>query len=303
VGPEGISIPGPGRRRAKAMAAKSGGSGPQVRKKFDVTTIGGLLLAVGGIVGGLLLEGGRIRDISQITAAIIVLGGTFGAVMVTTPPAQLGRALKRLPMIFQDSSRSWHQTVEEIIGYAMKARKTGLVSLESVADSIPDPFLKKALNLAIDGTDLQELRSMMELQISLEEQRAEAEAKVFESAGGYAPTIGIIGAVMGLIQVMKNLANIEEVGHGIAVAFVATVYGVASANLFFLPAAGKIKARAREEAEGKEMMLDGVAAIVEGMNPKIIRSKLEAYLGSEAPAQKAAAAAAEAPARAARAEA
>jgi chemotaxis protein MotA len=134
----------------------------------------------------------------------------------------------------------------------------------------------------VDGTDLQELRQTMELDIALEERRAEADARVYESAGGYAPTIGIIGAVMGLIQVMKNLANIDEVGHGIAVAFVATVYGVASANLFFLPAAGKIKARAAHEAERKEMMLEGVCSIVEGLNPKIIRTKLEGYLGTKA---------------------
>ncbi len=283
------------------MAAAPTPQNAKPRTKLDVTTIGGLLLAVGGILGGLLLEGGKIRDVSQITAAIIVLGGTIGAVMVNTPPALLSRAVRRLPLIFRDSSRSWNGVVEDIIGYAMKARKTGLVSLESIAGSVPDPFLKKALNLAIDGTDLQELRTMMQVQITLDEQRTEAEARVFESAGGFAPTIGIIGAVMGLIQVMKNLANIEEVGHGIAVAFVATVYGVASANLFFLPAAGKIKARAREEAEGKELMLEGVAAIVEGMNPTILRTKLEAYLGAPAPAPKGKPTVA--PARAARAEA
>jgi chemotaxis protein MotA len=151
------------------------------------------------------------------------------------------------------------------------------VSLEQEADLIEDPFLRKALNLAVDGTDLQELRKMLELEIALGEHRAEEEARVFEAAGGYAPTIGIIGAVLGLIQVMKNLANIDEVGHGIAVAFVATVYGVGSANILFLPAANKIKARAHHEVQAKELMLEGVAGIVEGLNPKLIRSKLEAY--------------------------
>ena len=246
--------------------------------RLDFASIGGLVLALGGIVGGLILEGGRIQDVSQITAAIIVFGGTLGAVMVNSPVAALRGALRRLPDVFRERGSSWESLVNDIISYAVKARKTGLVSLETETAAIADPFLKKALDLAIDGTDLQELRQMMQLQIAIEEQRAEADAKVFESAGGFAPTIGIIGAVMGLIQVMKNLANIEEVGHGIAVAFVATVYGVASANLFFLPAAGKIKARSHRETERKDLMLEGVSAIVEGLNPKIIRKKLEPYL-------------------------
>ena len=254
-------------------------AGSRGRGRVDVASVAGVLLAVGGILGGLLMEGGRIQDVSQITAAIIVFGGTLGAVMIHTPPSTLLRALRCLPQVFVAADLSLGAILDDIIGYATKARKMGLVSLESVAGSIEDPFLAKALTLAIDGTDLQELRQTMELEIAVEERWAEADARVFESAGGYAPTIGIIGAVMGLIQVMKNLANIDEVGHGIAVAFVATVYGVASANLFFLPAAGKIKAHASREAERKEMILEGVSSIVEGLNPKIIRSKLEGYLG------------------------
>jgi chemotaxis protein MotA len=167
--------------------------------------------------------------------------------------------------------------IAQIVDYSAKARKNGIVSLEQVADDAPDPFLRKALTLAVDGTDLQELRKMMELEILMEEHHAEAEAKIFEGAGGYAPTIGIIGAVLGLIQVMKDLADIEKVGHGIATAFVATIYGVGFANLFFLPAAGKIRARAHEKAQMRELILEGVIGIVEGYNPKLIRSKLEAY--------------------------
>lgn len=246
--------------------------------KPDLASVGGLLLACGGIVGGLLLEGGSIQDIAQFTAALIVLGGTFGAVMVNTPIVVLKGAMKRLMAVFFEKDQNEMELIEEIIRYATKARKNGLVSLEQEADETHNPFLRKALTLAVDGSDLQELRRMMELQISLEESRAESEAGVFEAAGGYAPTIGIIGAVLGLIQVMKDLSDIKAVGHGIAVAFVATVYGVAAANVFFLPAAAKIKARVRREAEIKELMLDGVLAIVEGLNPKLIRSKLEAYV-------------------------
>ena len=268
---------------AAAHNAKAETPGQAASKsKPDLATLGGVLLALGGIVGGLLLEGGKLRDITQLTAALIVLGGTFGAVMVNTPLHVLQGAVKRFAHVVLDRTQSPDSAIEEIIGYAMKARKNGLVSLEKEADAIADPFLRKALNLAVDGTDLQELRNMMELELQLEEGRAMAEAKVFESAGGYSPTIGIIGAVLGLIQVMKNLANIEEVGHGIAVAFVATVYGVAVANIFLLPAANKIKARIEREIEMKELTLQGVVGIVEGLNPKLIRSKLEAYRTPEA---------------------
>ena len=249
--------------------------------KPDLASLGGLVLAIGGILGGLVMEGGKVRDVAQVTAAIIVLCGTIGAVMVTTPMGTLIGAVKKLGLVFFERDHSPNAMIEEIIGYATKARKSGIVSLEREADAIQDPFLRKALNLAVDGTDLDIIRKTMELEITLVEHHAEAEAKVFEAAGGYAPTIGIIGAVLGLIQVMKNLANIEEVGHGIAVAFVATVYGVGTANLFFLPAGNKIKVRMQKVTQTQELMLEGVAGIVEGLNPKLIRSKLEAYTLNE----------------------
>jgi len=256
-------------------SAKPSGSKP------DLATLGGLILAVGGIVGGLVMEGGKVKDVAQVTAAIIVLSGTIGAVMVTTPLHTLLGAVKKLALVFFDSDQSPEAAIEEIIKYATKARKSGIVSLEQDADAVQDPFLRRALNLAVDGTDLDVIRKTMELEITLEEHHAEAEAKVFEAAGGYAPTIGIIGAVLGLIQVMKNLANIDEVGHGIAVAFVATVYGVATANLFFLPAGNKIKARVHKAIQNRELMLEGVTGIVEGLNPKLLRSRLEAYARKE----------------------
>jgi chemotaxis protein MotA len=249
----------------------------------DLATMGGLLLAAVGLIGGLLLEGGELKDITQITAAIIVLGGTFGAVMVNFPLGVLKGALRRLLDVFFEKSLTPETMIEQIAGFATRARKQGIVSLEQDADSIQDKFLRKALTLAVDGTDLQELRKMMELEINNTEHRAEQEAKVWESAGGYSPTIGIIGAVMGLIQVMKNLADIEKVGHGIAVAFVATVYGVAFANVLFLPIGNKIKLRAHRESQMKELILEGVVGIVEGLNPKLIRAKLEAFVHTEPP--------------------
>jgi chemotaxis protein MotA len=258
--------------------AKKGDAGPKKASlKPDIATIGGILLAGGGILGGLVLEGGKLSDITQVTALMIVLGGTLGAVMVTTPLNVLIRAAKCLGFVFFDRAHPAEQVIEEIIGYATKARKNSIISLEADLPNIADPFLRKALSLSVDGTDLQELRKMMELDIALEHRSNEATVKVYEAAGGYSPTIGIIGAVLGLIQVMKHLENIEEVGRGIAVAFVATVYGVASANLFFLPAAQKIKARFHHALLIKELMLEGVGSIVEGLNPKLIRVKLDAF--------------------------
>jgi chemotaxis protein MotA len=258
-------------------AARDAKPGKKGQARIDLASIGGLALAFSGILGGLLIEGGKVKDVVQFTAALIVLGGTIGAVLVSTPLRVLRGAVRRMAGIFLDPSPDYMAATEDVIGYATKARKNGLVSLEHEADLIEDPFLRKALNLAVDGTDLQDIRRMLELEIQVEEQIAEAEARVFEAAGGFAPTVGIIGAVLGLIQVMKNLANIDEVGRGIAVSFVATVYGVGTANLLFLPAASKIKARAHAELQRKELILEGVSGIVEGLNPKLIRAKLEAY--------------------------
>src|SRR5277367_6033770 len=265
------------------MADKKGEGQTKLRStKPDFATIGGLIIAMAGILGGLVIEGGKISDVTQVTAAMIVLGGTLGAVMVTTPLSALLGAFKGIKNVFLDEHISPQAAIEEIIGYATKARKSSIISLEEDLGKIEDPFLRKALTLAVDGTDLQELRKMMELELFQSERHAEAYAKVYEAAGGYSPTVGIIGAVLGLIQVMKHLENIDEVGRGIAVAFVTTVYGVATSNLFFLPSANKIKARLHHTLEMRELMLEGVCGIVEGLNPKIIRVKLDAFL-EEAP--------------------
>ena len=268
----------PAGRENKPNTGRAGAMRP------DLATLGGIGLALSGIIGGLILEKGSISDVAQGTAALIVLGGTFGAVLVTTPMAIVVRAFRGLGAVFFERENGITQTIDALIGYAGKARKHGIVSLEGDAAEIPDPFMRKALNLAVDGTDMQELRKMMEIDIAVSEHAAESEARVWESAGGYAPTVGIIGAVMGLIQVMKHLEDIKEVGHGIAVAFVATVYGVGLANIFLLPAANKLKARMRASSLRKDMVLEGVIGIVEGLNPTLMRMKLEGY--QEAPAGK-----------------
>ncbi len=263
-----------------AKVTKPGGSKP------DLATLLGIAMALAGIVGGLILEKGQLSDILQGTAAMIVLGGTFGAVLVTTPMPVVIRAFRGLGRVFFEQANSTAAIIDSLIQYATKARKNGIVSLESEAAAIGDPFLRKALGLAVDGTDLQEMRKMMETEIVLAEQAYEAEAKVWEAAGGYAPTIGIIGAVMGLIQVMKHLEDIKEVGHGIAVAFVATVYGVGSANILFLPMANKLRARMRSASLLREMTLEGVVGIVEGLNPTLIRLKLTSYDDQPQPKEK-----------------
>jgi chemotaxis protein MotA len=169
-------------------------------------------------------------------------------------------------------------TVRELVKYANQARREGIVSLDQSLQAIHEPFLKKSLMLAIDGTEPQELRKMMELEMDNQAEQEEHVAQVFESAGGFSPTIGIIGAVLGLIQTMQHLDKIDEVGRGIAVAFVATIYGVGAANLFLLPAAGKLKIRIREEQIVREMTLEGVVSILEGMNPRMLETKLLGFL-------------------------
>lgn len=255
---------------------------------MDKASIGGIVVAVGGITAGLLLEGGNLGQILQPTAAMIVFGGTLGAVMLQFPLPVVLTAFKRMNTVFFEPKLNPQQMVVQLVGYANKARKEGIVSLDGDLKSITDPFLKKSLMLAVDGTEPQELRKMMELELDNSAEFEDNLPKVFESAGGFSPTIGIIGAVLGLIQVMQHLDNIEEVGRGIAVAFVATIYGVGAANLFFLPVAGKLKIRSREEQVVREMTLEGVVSILEGMNPRMLETKLLGFLreaAEETPAQ------------------
>jgi len=244
----------------------------------DKSTWGGIILALSGILAGLILEGGKIAQILQPTAAMIVFGGTLGAVMIQFPLSIVLAAAKGLVHVFFDRAKNPGLLIKELVGYANKARKDGIVSLDAQLNTIKDPFLKKTLMLAIDGAEPQELRKMMELELDNQEEHGEKLAQVFEAAGGFAPTIGIIGAVLGLIQVMQHLENISEVGKGIAVAFVATVYGVGSANILFLPWAGKMKIKLREEQVLREMTLEGVVSILEGMNPRMLETKLLGYL-------------------------
>ena len=245
---------------------------------MDKASIGGVLLAVVGILAGLLLEGGNLHQVVQPTAAMIVFGGTLGAVLIQFPLTTVIAAFRRLAHVFVTPQQQNEKLIQMLVNFANKARRLGVVSLDTDLKSIDEPFLRQALTLAVDGTEPAELRKIMDVSM---DSRAEGEDRlpaVFESAGGFSPTIGILGAVLGLIQVMQHLDKIEEVGRGIAVAFVATIYGVGAANLFFLPSAGKLRIRIREEHQRREMMLEGVIAILEGINPRMLEVKLSGYL-------------------------
>lgn len=248
-----------------------------VEMTVDKGTLGGIAIALTGIGIGLTLDGGKLAQVLQPTAALIVLGGTIGAVLVQFPLRVVLEAAGQLKHVFFGSDPESDLLVKNLLHYARKARKEGLLSLDGELAKIQDPFLKESLMLAVDGVNPNDLRKMMELQLDYQGEKDERIPKVFEAAGGFAPTIGIIGAVLGLIQVMQRLQDINEVGRGIAVAFVATIYGVGSANLLFLPWAGKLRIRMRERQVIQEMTLEAVLSIIEGVNPRALELRLSSY--------------------------
>lgn len=245
----------------------------------------GMLVALVAILFGNALEGGHMSSVVGGPAALIVLGGTIGAVIVQYPFSTLMDALKAAGRTFKKPSQNARTLIDEIVGYANQARLEGILALEKVASNASDPFLSKALMMAIDGADSNALRETMEIIIDQQEEHGGEASKVFEAGGGYAPTVGIIGAVLGLIHVMSNLSDINAVGHGIAAAFVATIYGVGVANILFLPIGGRIKLQVREESNLRQLTLVGVLAIQEGMNPKLVRERLSAFLHDHGPAK------------------
>jgi chemotaxis protein MotA len=246
---------------------------------MDILTILGLTLGFGAILGGQILEGGSMHSIMQLTAAIIVVGGTFGAVLVNYPMSSFLLALKNAKLALFNGSGDPHKTIKLLADLAAVARKDGLLALETSIRKVDDPFLKKGLQLVVDGTEPKLTREILEIEINHTEEYNLTSAKVFESAGGYAPTIGILGAVMGLIHVMENLADPQKLGSGIAVAFVATVYGVGSANLIYLPLAGKMKLKIREQVIRQEMIVEGLISLSEGENPRRVEEKLMGFPG------------------------
>lgn len=246
---------------------------------MDLTTLFGLLLAVGGIVGGQLLEGGRVGSLLQLTAFVIVVFGTLGAVMVQSPLPVFLRSLKLAKGAFLLPASHEEETIDQVVEWAHVVRKEGLLHLESRLAETRDRFSRSALQMLVDGFDATTIRAALDVEIGTWEKIEKEAARVWEAAGGYAPTVGILGAVLGLIHVMENLADPSKLGAGIAVAFVATVYGVALANLVFLPIAGKLKSRIVAETKRMEMVQDGVVGIAAGENPRLIAARLAAYVG------------------------
>jgi chemotaxis protein MotA len=253
---------------------------------MDIATIIGIILGFGAVIGGQILEGGHISALLQPTAFLIVAGGTCGATFVSFPLASILQALKDIRKALFPSQEGHEAIIKDMIGYAAKARKNGLISLEQDALGIKDRFTRKGITMVVDGIDPQKLRETLEVELNVFEEHSKVSAEVFESAGGFAPTIGIIGAVLGLIHVMENLSDASKLGGGIAVAFVATIYGLMIANLICIPLSTKLKHRLKEAMLLKEMVIEGLIAIQNGENPHFIEQRMRSYLHEESKPEK-----------------
>ncbi len=246
---------------------------------MDRISLFGLGLGLIAIVGGQLLEGGQLASLLQPTAMLIVVGGTLGAVMLQTPLPSFVDGMRMVRWVFVPPSVNPLRTIDEVAVWAQIARKDGLLVLEGRVGAIRDPFMRKGLQLLVDGLDPVRLRELLEIEIDSWEHRLRQATRIWDAAGGYSPTIGILGAVMGLIQVMENLSDPSKLGAGIAVAFVATIYGVGLANLVFLPIGKKLATHVQRLVVQREMFVDGLVGIANGENPRVIASRMQSYLG------------------------
>lgn len=245
---------------------------------MDILSILGIVIGLAAIIGGNAMEGGHLSGLANGPAAVIVLGGTFGAAMLQTPMHTFRHSFVILRWIIFPPVTNMRDNISKVINWSMTARKEGLLGLEAITESETDPFARKGLQLLVDGGEPEAIRSILEVELITQEDRDLQASKVFEAMGGYSPTIGIIGAVMGLIHVMGNLADPSKLGGGIATAFVATIYGVGAANLLFLPIANKLKATIKANSSQREMIIEGLIAIADGENPRTIEMKLEGYI-------------------------
>jgi len=245
---------------------------------MDILSILGVLLGFSAILGGNFLEGGHLASLLNIPALVIVLGGTLGATFLHFPPKIIFHSIKVLWLIVSPRKIILQIQIDKLVSWSALARKEGLLGLEAIVDKENDSFAKKGLQLLVDGNEPDVIRECLDVELNTLEHAEMQAAKVYEAMGGYSPTIGIIGAVVGLIHVMQNLANPELLGAGIATAFVATIYGVGLANLLFLPIANKLKFQVHVLVQAKEMMLEGITAIAEGENPRNIELKLSGYI-------------------------
>ncbi len=244
---------------------------------MDPLSLFGVIVAFAAILGGNWLEGGHISSLANGPALVIVLGGSVGAILLQTPVNVFMRAMRMLGQVFVPPKRALQPAIKRIVAWSSTARREGLLGLEKAAEREPDLFVRKGMHLLVDGNEPDDIRRTLELELDNNEERDLHAARVFESMGGYAPTIGIIGAVMGLIQVMQNLGDPSRLGSGIATAFVATIYGVGLANLVLIPLANKLKAHVRAESTFREMVIEGLVAIAEGENPRNIEIRLQGF--------------------------
>jgi chemotaxis protein MotA len=244
----------------------------------DVLSITGLLLAAVAIILGAILKGAGIHALVSAAAFMIVVVGTVAAICVQTPLSVMKHALKILPWIMKPPPLQAEQLIRKMVEWSNVARKQGLLGLEPVLNQERDDFVRKALQLVVDGSEPDAIRGVMEVELNTREHADNLGAKVFEGMGIYSPTLGIIGAVLGLMAVLQNLADPSKLGHGIAAAFTATVYGIGLANLFFLPIAAKLKVTIQAQTQVREMIIEGMLSIAQGENPRSIESKLQGYL-------------------------
>lgn len=248
--------------------------------RIDLNSVAGIFLAISAIIAGQMLEGGHVGSLLQAAAFVIVVGGTLGAVLLQSSVKIFISGMKMGAWIFYPPIFSSQKIISQIVHWSHVARKEGLLSLESYAQIANDPLTKKGLQLLADGSQPDQLREAMEVECDALESYHRQSARIWEAAGGYAPTIGILGAVLGLIHVMENLSDPDRLGSGIAIAFVATVYGVALANLVFLPVANKLKSIIAEQVVMREMLMDGLVAIAKGENTRLIENRLNGYFVS-----------------------
>lgn len=245
---------------------------------MDILSLIGLALAFVAVLVGAILKGAGVKALLSSAAFMIVIVGTVAAICLQTPLPVMKRALKILPWIFRPPAVERADLIKRMVEWSNTARKQGLLGLEGAIEKEPDDFVKKGLQLVVDGSEPDVIRNTLEVDLQVREQADTRAAKVFEGMGIYSPTLGIIGAVLGLMAVMQNLADPSKLGQGIAAAFVATIYGIGLANLFFLPAASKLKVAIQSMTEAREMVIEGMISIAQGENPRSIESKLQGYL-------------------------
>lgn len=244
---------------------------------MDKLAFSGFLLALVAIAGGFMLEGGSLATLLHLPAFIIVIGGTLGAVMLQTPFTQFKQGISMLPWVFRHNGLNAQATTERIVEWGSAARANGFLSLEHIALKETDPFLHRGLNLLVDGVEAPSLQATLDVELSLEQERLLRGARIYDAMGGYSPTIGIIGAVLGLIQALSNISDPDLLGLGIATAFVATIYGVGFANIVFIPIGNKLKNVVQQQSLYRELIIEGLVSIAQGQNPRLIEHKLAAY--------------------------